>query len=154
MSELSRSIVQTKLLLGDAFDVEYRVFEYKNDESLVFYRTNRTYVADSLVPFEKTQALHPVPYPDGNNPVPDYELQIYNSWWNGYALGYPERFVQSYCETFHNDLSPEQKHLQIEKAKRDSKAYMKRIKQPVALIGMGLEPPVSDLAWETVVSQI
>lgn len=31
--------------------------------------------------------------------------QIYNSWWNGFLLGYPERFIDSYLRSFHTKLS-------------------------------------------------
>jgi len=34
----------------------------------------------------------------------DHKLQIYYAWWNGYILGYPEHFIDSYCLSFHNDL--------------------------------------------------
>ena len=54
---------------------------------------------------KKAQALHPLPYPDDKTPYPDWQEQIYNAWWNGYILGYPERFIDSYCETFHNGLT-------------------------------------------------
>ena len=54
---------------------------------------------------KKAQALHPLPYPDDKDPYPDWQEQIYNAWWNGYIIGYPERFIDSYCETFHNGLT-------------------------------------------------
>ena len=41
----------------------------------------------------QAQALHPLPYPDSEKPEPDWRKQIYNAWWNGVILGYPEYFV-------------------------------------------------------------
>jgi hypothetical protein len=89
-----------------------------------------------------SQALHPLPYPGEENPRADWENQIYNAWWNGYVLGYPERFIDSYCEEFHNDLSQKEKLIQIKRAKKDCKEHLLRINKPVSEIGMGLEPPV------------
>ena len=155
VSELSHSIVRTKLLLGNDFDVEFRTFKHKSDESLVFYRTNRTYVANSLVPYLESQALHPLPYPDRDNPDQDsYKMQIYNAWWNGYVLGYPEMFINSYCEAFHNGLDIDKKRIEMKKAKNDAMLYMKNNNLSVALIGIGLEPSITDFAWESVISNL
>ena len=141
-------------MLGDDFDVEFRTFTYKKDESLVFYRRNRTYVVDSLVPFNISQALHPLPFPEIDNLDADYKLQIYNAWWNGYVLGYPERFVNSYCEAFHNGLNIDSKRIEMKKAQNDAKSFMIDKNRSVALIGTGLEPSITDLAWETVISNM
>jgi hypothetical protein len=140
------------MLLGDAFDVEVDKYKYRKDESLVFYRTNRTYVAESLIPYKESQALHPLPYPDSKNPKPDWEKQIYNAWWNGYMLGYPVRFVDSYCLTFHNGLPKEEKQIQIDLAKKNAFKYMKDINKPVAIIRTGLEPSITDAAWLSIAS--
>ena len=138
--------------MGDAFDVQYTKYKYQQDESLVIYRTNRAYVADSLIPVNASQALHPLPYPDAVNPKPDWEAQIYNAWWNGYMLGYPERFVETYCEAFHNGLPLQDKIVQMRRAKANALEFLKAINRPVAAIKIGLEPPISDTAWKSVTS--
>ena len=69
-------------------------------------------------------------------------------------LGYPERFVNSYCEAFHNGLNIDSKRIEMKKAQNDVKLFMIDNNRPVALIGTGLEPSVTDLAWETVISNM
>lgn len=140
--------------MGSAFDVEYKTFKYRADESLVFYRTNRTYVADSLIPYYESQALHPIPYPNEANPRPDWDKQIYNAWWNGYMLGYPERFVNVYCDSFHNGLTLEEKRVQVQMARKEALEYMTVINRPVAEIRTGLEAPVSEASWAAVISNL
>jgi hypothetical protein len=140
--------------MGSAFDVEYKTFKYRADESLVFYRTNRTYVADSLIPIYESQALHPIPYPNDANPRLDWNMQIYNAWWNGYMLGYPERFVTMYCESFHNGLTLEEKRVQTRLARAGAIDYLKVINRPVAEIRTGLEPPVSEASWSSVINHL
>lgn len=41
VQELSRAIAQVRLLLDKPFDVDMDTFTYKNDESLIIYRTSR-----------------------------------------------------------------------------------------------------------------
>lgn len=74
--ELSSAIVQAKHLWADELDVEYRVTKYGKDESLVIYRTSRQYIFNSLLPVNQSQALHPAPYPDRDDPKPDEEKQM------------------------------------------------------------------------------
>ena len=135
----------------ECFDINFHVNKYHNDESLILYRKHRRHLADSLKPFHRqAQALHIVPYPnhyatdekaeeEENNDSyeggrktkkrEEYyikkanEEQIYNSWWNGYVLGYPEQFIDSYCRTFHNELSEESKIKLSHRAKRDIMVY-------------------------------
>jgi hypothetical protein len=152
--ELSRGAVIASNLLGDASGIHYRYHNHGHDETLILYRPNRTYVAEALLPYGISQALHPMPYPDSVNPEPDWKKQIYNAWWNGYMLGYPEQFVNSYCETFHNGLGDYDKKIQVQTAKRDAYAYMARIQKPVAKIGTGLEKPVSDDVWGVIKNQM
>lgn len=61
-----------------------------------------------------------------------YELiwstQVYNSWWNGYLLGYPERFVDSYCRDLTSELNSTIVESQIEAARRDAIAFLGRNK--------------------------
>ena len=116
----------------------------------MFYRTNRTYIADGLLPRNQSQALHPLPYPDDKN----RELQIYYAWWNGVLLGYPERFVDTYCYDFHNELSKPERLIQMRKAKEDFEVYMTGIDKHIEAIGAGLEPPVSDAAWSVIASHL
>ena len=42
----------------------------------------------------------------------------------------------------------------MKKAQNDVKLFMIDNNRPVALIGTGLEPSVTDLAWETVISNM
>ena len=47
------------------------------------------------------------PYESPNDPSrheKERREQVYNSFWNGNLLGYPERFIESYCREFHNDV--------------------------------------------------
>lgn len=148
VTELSQAIIYAKTFLGNKFDVDYRIHEYRESETLIFYRRSRSYLVDYLLPFNQSQALHPMPYPDSDNPTPDWEEQIYNSWWNGYVLGYPGRFVDSYCESFHNGLEIEGKIFQINKAKHDvKKHFIDNHKEPVE-IKYGLDKPVIEEFWQ------
>ena len=140
--------------MGDLFDVEIAKYKYRKDESLVLYRKNRTYVAESLLPYKESQALHPIPYSDINNPKSDWEKQIYHAWWNGYMLGYPVRFVESYCIAFNNGLTKNEKVVQMDLAKEDAIKYLKDINKSVAGIGIGLEPSISDAAWLSIASNM
>lgn len=85
------------------------------------YRKNRKNLVDALLPYNQAQALHPVPYPNesegGEDLRRDWEAQIFNSFVNGIILGYPQHFVQNYCESFHNGLSWKEKVREIERAK-------------------------------------
>ena len=151
VTELSQAIIYAKTLMGDKFDIDYRIHEYRESETLIFYRRHRSYLVDYLLPVNQSQALHPMPYPDSDNPAPDWEKQIYNSWWNGYVLGYPSRFVDSYCESFHNGLELENKKIQINKAKNDVKKHFIHHKKEAVEIKYGLDKPVLDEFWNIVV---
>ena len=69
-------------------------------------------------------------------------------------LGYPARFVDSYCLLFHNGLQKEEKQIQMDLAKKDASKYMKDINKPVALIKEGLEPSITDAAWLSIASHM
>ena len=92
-----------------------------------------------------------MPYPDEKEPRPDWQRQIYNAWWNGYILGYPERFIDSYCETFHNGLDVDEKMEQARKGKLAVKQYVAASQEAgqgrVEGIRMGADPPISEEAW-------
>lgn len=157
--ELSTAIVKSKLLLGDQLDVEFRIAKYSRDETLVFYRKSREYIYESLLPQHQAQALHPAPYPDSKNPRPDEEKQIFYAWWNGFVLGYPEHFIDSYCRSFHNGLTEDERDQQSIVAKKDVKEYFTKLSiqnpsQKVVQIKMGLDPEISEQAWNTILSYI
>ena len=119
-----------------------------------------------------SQALHPLPYPDSIDPHKDWQAQIYNAWWNGYVLGYPEYFIDSYCESFHNGLSIDEKRNQIALAKRDVKKHISDLDlSDTSLmtsgdldrsfnslykynpsIRMGMESPISEELFQTIAS--
>ena len=97
-----------------------------------------------------------MPYPDEKDPRPDWQRQIYNAWWNGYILGYPERFVDSYCESFHNGLTTAEKMEQARKGKAAVKQYVlasvESGKGGVKGIRMSADPPISAEAWDLIAS--
>ena len=104
-------------------------------------------MADNLLPRFTAQALHPMPFPDSKTLDKDYTEQIYNAAWNGLLLGYPSRFVQSYCEDFHNDLSKSMKKNIYSRAKKDLVRYLATINESVTLIGLGMDVVVADKVW-------
>jgi hypothetical protein len=80
---------------------------------------------DLILPNNTAQALHIVPFPseagEGDNAKMDRVLreQIYNSWWNGYLLGYPIRFINSYLTGFHTKLGPGAIQEEMQRAQSD-----------------------------------
>ena len=102
-----------------------------------------------LRPNQTAQALHIVPFPseagegEGNAVKMNIILreQIYNSWWNGYLLGYPVRFVDSYLRSFHTKLSAEGIGQEIQRAQRDVEKYFQQHRHDLPLqrgeIGLG-----------------
>ena len=132
------------------FEIDYRINRYGNEETLVLYHKNHEDLAAALLPLNQAQALHIVPYPenlsaDGNRNI--YEAQVYNSWWNGHLLGYPESFIDQYCLSLQSNISRAEKELQIEKARDDWTVHAKNLK-PVQ-IRQGLNPPVISDFWDT-----
>ena len=122
--ELSSTIVAAVELSKESSQLSYRIHKYKNEETIIFYRYKYEYLVDLLLPLNEAQALHIAPYADpedSSKHQKQYEEQIYNSYWNGYLLGYPQHFVESYCLDFHNDrIDMDTKKKQVEKAKKDS----------------------------------
>lgn len=55
-----------------------------------------------------------------------WSRQIFFSWWNGYVLGYPQHFINSYCETFHNGLELEEKRQWSAIARRHVEKFFRR----------------------------
>eukprot|EP01038_Epipyxis_sp_PR26KG_P012335 gene12335-16544_t len=151
VQELVRGVISSKLILGDKLPIDYVIFKYKTDESLIIYRKNRKEYVDALVPHNEAQALHPLPYPNREDPTPDYKLQIYNAYWNGYVLGYPEFFIVSYCETFHGPLSLELKRVELSRARRDVQYYFKQNGLSYMPIGFGNDPQISDEHMQAII---
>lgn len=150
---MSQNLIAAKHIFGDEFDIDYEVLTYNSDETLVFYRSNRKYLLDSLRPAGQAQALHPLPYPDRNALERDWKLQIYYAYWNGFVLGYPSSFIDSYCRSFHNGLSAEDKEIQINLARNDVNLYFRELKKsnnlhiPV-LINFTLDTPLDEKFYE------
>lgn len=69
-----------------------------------------------------------MPFPDTSS-VPgalyrSHEEQIYNAAWNGFVLGYPAYFIQSYVRSFHdNSLSEEAREVVFAQAREDFAAF-------------------------------
>lgn len=120
MRELVR-MVRVASLAGVPLDIAVDTHEYHEDRTLVLYRTQRPYLKSLLMPQNEAQALHIVPYPNhvaaGTREA--HRQQVYNSWWNGRILGYPEAFVRSYCSSMHVDLTDEEKQREMTRAQRD-----------------------------------
>ena len=79
--------------------MRYTIHNYKSDQTVVFYRHEASELVEALLPHHEAQALHIAPYPEVDS-TPAYhkrtlEEQVYNSYWNGYVLGYNERFIVS-----------------------------------------------------------
>lgn len=77
VTELAKAVVETTdlyNLVGNAssssFPVDYAVFTYGEDETLVLYRKNRRYLMETLLPRFTAQALHPMPFPSHHNHDP------------------------------------------------------------------------------------
>lgn len=119
----------------DEFPIDYIVFKHHQDETLLFYHKSHQFLMNSLLPYHEAQALHPLPYVDhslATSSDPDdqaeYEHtsydQIYNAAWNGFILGYPERFIQYYCEEFaHNKLTKSRRLEIFHEAKEHVQAH-------------------------------
>jgi hypothetical protein len=155
VQDLVRAIVSLEQLHGSAeLDVKHTVFKYRNDETLVLYRPNREALAEALLPHREAQALHPCPYPREESRRADEEAQIYNSAWNGLVLGYPEYFVQGYCESFHNSLSVTHKKALYEDAlaRFDSLMIESGMEQP--RIRYGMDRPIADVYLEQIFGSI
>jgi hypothetical protein len=112
--------------------ISYQINTYGTDQTLLFYRKSSQSLLHLLLPNQTAQALHIVPYPAeaaGGSPEEMKQLlkqQIFNSWWNGYVLGYPEHMIDSYCHNFHSDLSQNEKISETERAKKITMEYFQR----------------------------
>jgi hypothetical protein len=124
--ELSNTIIAA-VEANSSNEIDYRIHSYYEDDTLILFRKNKEYLVDSLLPHKQAQALHIAPYPDRDNPSlhhQQYKDQIFNSWWNGYILGYPEYFIDIYCKEFDNSLSLEEKEKEISRAKFIIRKYL------------------------------
>ena len=128
--ELSSTIVAAVELMKESSQLSYRIHKYMQEETLILYRYKYEYLVDLLLPFNEAQALHIAPYADPDDTSKhqqQYGEQIYNSYWNGYLLGYPQHFVESYCMDFHNDhIDMDTKREQVERAKKDTVEHFDR----------------------------
>ena len=136
------------------FPLGYFKSSYRSDETLVIYNKRQAQHANMLLPYRQAQALHIVPYPEGNptdhvDNDPVLRAQIYNSWWNGYLLGYPERFVDSYCRDFHSELSAFDKLQMMRSAKKDVVGSLLESNLTVAAIHLGLNDDVGERFWKS-----
>ena len=141
----------------DSIDVDldllYVIQKFRDYETIIFYRPSQSYVVENILPRGTAQALHPMPFPSQDRLNDDHKEQIYNAAWNGLLLGYPERFVTSYCSSFHNDLSTQEKMKQFQKAKYDLGQFLKnQHNKMISTIKLGTEKTVSGKAWEMVES--
>jgi hypothetical protein len=150
VGELVRAITAAEIQLGSSLDLSHEVFRYRNDESLIIYRTGKKYLADNLLPRGQAQALHPVPYPDDSRLQQDEREQIYNSAWNGLVLGYPGFFVETYCESFHNSLPLEEKRKQLTLAEHHFQQKMLQGKHPTPTIKLGSNDPITPAQYELI----
>lgn len=137
-------------ILGPTSGLNYRVSRFRDFETLTLYRTSREYVALNLLPRGSVQALHPMPFPDNARLQQDHQLQIYYAGWNGLLLGYPDRFVKSYCEEFHNDLAIDKKREIYKRAKSDLTKHLASINQTVTPMALGRDDPVGKEVWDIV----
>ena len=150
MQELVRGIAAAKLQVGSALDLSIDTFTYRTDETIILYRTGKRYLVDQLMPHRQAQALHPVPYPDDTRLQADWREQIYNSAWNGFVLGYPGFFVESYCESFHNGLELDEKRRQLALAEQNFQKKMQLGRHPSPKIKLGTDEPITPSQYELI----
>ena len=68
-------------------------------------------------------------------------------------LGYPRSFIESYCRTFHNGLTIEEKDEQVRFAHRDVVQHFDNLKMNNPLhqsikIKTGLDQPIDEDVWQ------
>jgi hypothetical protein len=142
----------TTVRLHENFDLDYHINTYHEDVTLIIFNKNQRRLAESLKPYKGAQALHIAPYPE-NSPgnVSEnkriYEQQVYNSWWNGLVLGYPQHVVEHYCLDLYVELSQEERLHQMALAKKEVYAFMEINKLSPAPIHLGLNQDVGDVFW-------
>lgn len=161
MTELVHAVMSARALHNSTvgarnpsltYDIAYRVQKYKKYDTLVLFRTDTTYIADNILPRGTAQALHPMPFPDKSRLTEDHRLQIYYAAWNGLILGYPSRFVLSYCKDFHNDLPKDEKETIYRTAKQELEVFLKDKygMTSIPTIKLGMVPPVHQAIWDNI----
>lgn len=95
-------------------------------------------------PHREAQALHLLPYVDRarGDVEEQWREQVYNAAWNGHVLGYPSRFVASYCDDFPNDLPLEEKRRVFDQAKRNFAEHVRIQGVEAPAIRLGHDQPV------------
>jgi hypothetical protein len=117
--------------LASALDIQLNTYQ-ATSETLIVSRVKQCDMLRLILPNNTAQALHIVPFPseagEGDTARMDRVLreQIYNSWWNGYLLGYPVRFIDSYLRSFHTTLSAEAIQQEVERAKEAVRVYFEQ----------------------------
>ena len=108
------------------------------------------------------QALHIVPYPpreqEGNEASVDaaHMEQVHNSYFNGYILGYPLRFVETYCKDLPNGLTEGQVRHSLAKAKAEVAGLINEGKLQKAQLRIQLNrtQPISVDKWNYIKSKV
>lgn len=159
VQSLVRAIAATIFREREQSAVGMRVFTYRRDKTLLLYNKQREYLVHALAPKHQSQGLHPVPYPDESagdteQLQEEYRLQVYNSFWNGYVLGYPLHFVTTYCEDFHNPLTRDRKRRIANEAHEEVEELFRRKGLHPVKIGMGLDEPLSDTVIDAIYRSI
>jgi hypothetical protein len=142
--ELSRAIVAAERVFGASFPFQHTTFRHGKDDTLVIYHRSQRHVMESLRPHRSAQALHPMPFLDEASDearLSSAREQVFNSAFNGLTLGYPERFVRSYCEGLVGDvLSLDEKMRQFQLA---VEAFREQF-GPTREIALGLQEPIAE----------
>jgi hypothetical protein len=144
---------------ADSAGVRLETFSYRQDRTLILYRAQRRYIVDAMVPKGQSQGLHPVPYPDEANGNPqelarDHHLQVYNSFWNGFVLGYPLHSISMYCEDFHNPLTREHKARIAREAHADVQKHFDDSGMHAVKIALGLDKRVPTAVIEAIYQSV
>lgn len=103
--ELIRRILAISALHPNS-GVGYTINKYGNYETLLLWHRGSQHLAEGLMPVTTAQAFHIVPFPDGVNNEQIFREQVKLSWYNGYLLGYPTQFIDTYCRDLQKSLDP------------------------------------------------
>jgi hypothetical protein len=79
--------------------------------------------------------------------------QIHNSYINGYILGYPTRFVESYCNELQNALTESQKRSALNRAKDEIRALVNAgvLTKSTSFIGLNRASRIDPKDWKRIV---
>jgi hypothetical protein len=114
------------------------------------------------IPTTVLQALHIVPYPprgeEENKASIDaaHMEQVHNSYFNGYILGYPLRFVETYCNDLPNELTEGQVRSALSKAKAEVAHLIKEgtLQKAQLRIRLNRTEPISVEKWNYIKSKV